>query len=55
MSEESKDEGANCPSCGHPMRKERNGVRVPPTPGVFWFCADLDCEDGLQNRVFHGG
>ena len=37
------------------MRREFDGVRNPPMPGVFWFCTELDCEDGRRNRVFSGG
>ncbi len=44
-----------CPACGQPMRREFDGVRNPPMPGVFWFCTELDCDDGKRNRVFSGG
>ncbi len=46
---------AACPNCGEPMRREKDGVRLPPMPGVFWFCRNVDCEDGKRNRVFSGG
>ena len=29
--------------------------RNPPAPGVFWFCTNLDCEDGKRNPLFSGG
>ena len=44
-----------CPKCGEPMRREFDGVRNPPAPGVFWFCTNLDCEDGKRNPLFSGG
>jgi hypothetical protein len=37
------------------MRREFDGVRNPPAPGVFWFCTNLDCEDGKRNPLFSGG
>ena len=46
---------AICPKCGSEMRRELNGVRLPPMPGAFWFCTNLDCEDGKRNRVYSGG
>ena len=44
-----------CPKCGERMRREFDGVRNPPAPGVFWFCTNLDCEDGKRNPLFSGG
>ena len=44
-----------CPKCGHDMRREHDGVRVPPMPKVFWFCTNSDCEDGRNNRLYSGG
>ena len=44
-----------CPSCDSPMRREFDGVRNPPLPGVFWFCTDLECDDGRRNKLYHGG
>ena len=44
-----------CPTCGQPMRREFDGMRTPPMPKVFWFCINVDCEDGKENRTFHGG
>ena len=44
-----------CPTCGEPMRREFDGVRNPPMPGVFWFCTNADCEDGKRNRLYSGG
>jgi len=44
-----------CPVCGEAMRRELNGFRAPPTPGVFWFCTNADCDDGRQNRIYSGG
>jgi len=44
-----------CPSCGHPMRRESNGVRTPPMPAVFWFCTDKNCGAGMRNRIYSGG
>ena len=46
---------AACPTCGEAMRREKDGVRLPPMPNVFWFCPNLKCEDGKRNRVFSGG
>ena len=37
------------------MRREFDGVRNPPMPGVFWFCTNADCEDGKRNRLYSGG
>ena len=37
------------------MRREFDGVRNPPEPGVFWFCTNLECEDGKRNPLFSGG
>ena len=51
---ESRDQ-ANCPTCGEPMRRERDGVRSPPMPQVFWFCINARCEDGKQNQIYSGG
>jgi len=48
-------EQAPCPNCGKPMRREFDGVRNPPAPGVFWFCTNLECEDGKRNPLFSGG
>jgi hypothetical protein len=44
-----------CPTCREAMRREVDGVRVPPMPGVFWFCTNASCEDGKRNRVYRGG
>ena len=44
-----------CPKCGAPMRRERDGVREPPMPHVFWFCTNVDCEDGKRNQIYSGG
>ena len=44
-----------CPTCQKRMRREFDGVRNPPMPGVFWFCTNQECEDGKRNRVFSGG
>ena len=46
---------AACPTCTQPMRRERDGVRLPPLPNLFWFCTNVDCEDGKKNRVYSGG
>ena len=46
---------ANCPVCGEPMRREVDGVRVPPMPHTFWFCTNRDCDDGKRNRIYSGG
>ncbi len=46
---------AACPKCGQPMRREVDGVRRPPMPHIFWFCRNLDCEDGSRNKVYNGG
>ena len=46
---------APCPLCERPMRRERDGLRVPPMPTVFWFCSNVDCEDGRNNRLYSGG
>ena len=48
-------EKTKCPVCGQPMRRESDGVRNPPMPGTFWFCTNIDCEDGKRNRVYSGG
>ena len=45
----------NCPTCGEPMRREFDGIRNPPLPGIFWFCTNLDCQDGKGNRTYSGG
>lgn len=45
----------NCPACGEPMRREFDSVRKPPLPGVFWFCTNLDCQDGKRNKIYSGG
>ena len=45
----------SCPACGKPMRREFDGVRNPPMPGVFWFCVNPECEDGRRNRLYSGG
>jgi hypothetical protein len=37
------------------MRREFDGVRNPPMPGVFWFCTNTECEDGGRNRLYSGG
>ena len=44
-----------CYKCGQEMRREHDGVRVPPMPKVFWFCTNVDCEDGKGNRLYSGG
>lgn len=44
-----------CPICGTPLRREFDGVRNPPMPGVFWFCTNGDCEDGRRNKIYSGG
>ena len=44
-----------CPACGEPMRRELDGMRVPPMPQVFWFCTNAHCEDGRRNKLFRGG
>ena len=44
-----------CPRCGKPMRRELDGVREPPMPHIFWFCVNVDCEDGKRNRLYSGG
>ncbi len=44
-----------CPKCGQDMRREHDGVRVPPMPKVFWFCTNVDCDDGRNNRLYSGG
>ena len=44
-----------CPTCGQGMRRELDGVRVPPMPRVFWFCVNGDCQEGRQNQVYRGG
>ena len=46
---------ATCPSCGQSMRQELDGVRRPPMPKIFWFCANIDCKEGKSNKIFHGG
>ncbi len=46
---------ATCPVCSQPMRREKDGVREPPMPNVFWFCRNRDCRDGKRNKVFNGG
>ncbi len=45
----------SCPACGESMRRELDGVRVPPMPQVFWFCTNSNCEDGKRNRLYRGG
>ena len=55
MAEGEVSERARCPRCGELMRRERDGVRLPPMPGVFWFCGNVDCEDGRRNKVYSGG
>ena len=55
MSTPDEPQKAACPVCGDSMRREKDGVQVPPKPGVFWFCANLKCSDGKRNRVFSGG
>jgi hypothetical protein len=44
-----------CPVCGDTMRRETDGVRLPPMPRVFWFCINRDCKDGGGNRIYSGG
>ena len=48
-------ETPSCPICGQSMRREIDGVRNPPMPGVFWFCTNVDCEDGKKNPLYSGG
>ena len=50
-----KTEDTTCPKCGQPMRREFDGVRNPPMPGVFWFCTNAECGDGGRNRIYSGG
>ena len=50
-----KVEELACPTCGKPMRREFDGVRNPPMPGVFWFCTNFECEDGKRNKIYSGG
>ena len=45
----------SCLKCGKAMRREFDGVRNPPMPGVFWFCVNPECEDGRRNRLYSGG
>ena len=45
----------SCPRCGKPMRRELDGVREPPMPKIFWFCANRSCEEGKQNKIYSGG
>jgi len=45
----------SCPICEHAMRREFDGVRNPPMPGIFWFCTNTDCQDGKRNRIYSGG
>lgn len=44
-----------CPTCGQPMRREFDGIRVPPMPSVFWFCTNAACAEGKNNKLYHGG
>ncbi|MBI2855578.1 MAG: hypothetical protein HYX93_01880 [Chloroflexi bacterium] len=44
-----------CPACGQPMRREYDGVSLPPKPHVFWFCTNRACPDGQHNKLFSGG
>ena len=44
-----------CPTCDEPMRRELDGVRFPPMPHIFWFCANRDCRDGKRNKLYSGG
>ena len=44
-----------CPKCSREMRREHDGLRVPPMPHVFWFCTNSDCDDGRNNRLYSGG
>jgi len=37
------------------MRREFDGVRVPPMPGIFWFCTNAACEEGKGNKLYSGG
>lgn len=55
MTTQHKGQSALCPTCGEPMRREIDGVRLPPMPGVFWFCPNKDCPDGKRNRIYSGG
>ena len=55
MASESTTPPASCPTCGQPMRRELDGMRVPPMPQVFWFCTNSSCADGNRNRLFRGG
>ena len=48
-------EPVQCPICEEPLRREFDGVRNPPAPGVFWFCTNADCTDGARHKIFSGG
>ena len=55
MTQPKTPEAVECPTCTEPMRRELDGVRFPPMPHVFWFCATRDCQDGKRNRLYSGG
>ncbi len=55
MSTAGNGKKAQCPRCGQPMRRETDGIRRPPMPGVFWFCVNQACQDGRGNKVYSGG
>lgn len=55
MSTPAQSQRAPCPKCGESMRQEKDGVRLPPMPHVFWLCTNSRCEDGKKNRVYSGG
>ena len=55
MTTPNKRDHAMCPACGEAMRRELDGLRVPPMPQVFWFCTNSDCKDGENNKLFRGG
>ncbi len=55
MTTPERPERAACPACGEGMRRELDGLRVPPMPQVFWFCTNSSCPDGSRNKLFRGG
>ena len=55
MATEDTPKHGTCPTCGQAMRREIDGVRVPPMPQVFWFCTNPNCKDGERNALFRGG
>lgn len=50
-----KIDNVRCPTCGEAMRREFDGVRTPPMPGIFWFCINPNCDDGKRNKIYSGG